>query len=197
MGICSIKQMTTRKLLVLSTIHQISVLLLSDALTVSETSPDAPNSDDTTSINHPRNLATEALYINQNFRRMVLKRNEEPFKYDNPRLPFDEGDTDADSCVAYKYRSWYLGRQADGTEVRLICRTEHDGVTTGPNGETQMLTIKAFNEWDSRMASGVDWRSKLDTQKGAVLATELQNNSCKLAKWTLQALLAGSDQIKF
>lgn len=47
------------------------------------------------------------------------------------------------------------------------------------------------------MASGVDWRSKLDTQKGAVLATELQNNSCKLAKWTLQALLAGSDQIKF
>ncbi|EJW79068.1 hypothetical protein WUBG_10024 [Wuchereria bancrofti] len=45
-----------------------------DALTVSETSPDAPNSDDTTSINHPRNLATEALYINQNFRRMVLKR---------------------------------------------------------------------------------------------------------------------------
>uniref|UniRef100_A0A915Q339 Eukaryotic translation initiation factor 3 subunit D n=1 Tax=Setaria digitata TaxID=48799 RepID=A0A915Q339_9BILA len=168
-----------------------------DALTVSETSPDAPNSDDTTSINHPRNLATEALYINQNFRRMVLKRNEEPFKYDNPRLPFDEGDTDADSCVAYKYRSWNLGRQADGTEVRLVCRTEHDGVTLGPNGETQMLTIKAFNEWDSRMASGVDWRSKLDTQKGAVLATELQNNSCKLAKWTLQALLAGSDQIKF
>ncbi len=43
----------------------------------------------------------------------------------------------------------------------------------------------------------MDWRSKLDTQKGAVLATELQNNSCKLAKWTLQALLAGSDQIKF
>lgn len=45
-----------------------------DALTVSETSTDAPQSDDTSSINHPRNLATEALYINQNFRRMVLKR---------------------------------------------------------------------------------------------------------------------------
>uniref|UniRef100_A0A0M3JXP7 Eukaryotic translation initiation factor 3 subunit D n=1 Tax=Anisakis simplex TaxID=6269 RepID=A0A0M3JXP7_ANISI len=168
-----------------------------DALTVSETSTDAPQSDDPTSINHPRNLATEALYINQNFRRMVLKRNEEPFKYDHPRLPFDEGDTDTDSCVAYKYRSWSLGRNADGTEVRLVCRTEHDGVTLGPNGEPQTLTIKAFNEWDSRLSSGVDWRSKLDAQKGAVLATELQNNSCKLAKWTLQALLAGSDQIKF
>ncbi|VDM38565.1 unnamed protein product [Toxocara canis] len=168
-----------------------------DALTVSETSTDAPQSDDPTSINHPRNLATEALYINQNFRRMVLKRNEEPFKYDHPRLPFDEGETDADSCVAYKYRSWSLGYMTDGTEVRLVCRTEHDGVTLGPNGDTQTLTIKAFNEWDSRLSSGVDWRSKLDAQKGAVLATELQNNSCKLAKWTLQALLAGSDQIKF
>lgn len=36
------------------------------------------------------------LYISTEF------QNEEPFKYDNPRLPFDEGDTDADSCVAYK-----------------------------------------------------------------------------------------------
>lgn len=34
-------------------------------------------------------------------------------------------------------------------------------------------------------------------QRGGVLATELRNNACKLAKWTVQALLAGSDQIKF
>lgn len=168
-----------------------------DALTVSETATDAPQSDDPTSINHPKNLATEALYINQNFRRMVLKRNEDPFKYDHPRLPFDDGEADADSCVAYKYRLWNLGRNENGTPINLVCRTEHDGVTLGPNGEVQSLTIKAFNEWDSRLSSGVDWRSKLDAQKGAVLATELQNNSCKLAKWTLQALLAGSDQIKF
>ncbi|MFH4973501.1 hypothetical protein AB6A40_000210 [Gnathostoma spinigerum] len=167
-----------------------------DALTVSETATDAPACEDLQNINHPTNLATEALFINQNFRRMVLKRNEEPFKYENPNLPFEEGDADSDPCVAYKYRTWTLGQRADGTEVRLVCRTEHDGVIIGPNGDTQTLTIKAFNEWDSRMSSGVDWRSKLDTQKGAVLATELQNNSCKLAKWTLQALLAGSDQIK-
>uniref|UniRef100_A0A914RRA4 Eukaryotic translation initiation factor 3 subunit p66 n=1 Tax=Parascaris equorum TaxID=6256 RepID=A0A914RRA4_PAREQ len=99
--------------------------------------------------------------------------------------------------ASLRYRSWSLGQMADGTEVRLVCRTEQDGVTIGPNGDTQTLTIKAFNEWDSKASSGVDWRSKLDAQKGAVLATELQNNSCKLAKWTLQALLAGSDQIKF
>lgn len=56
-------------------------------------------------------------------------------------------------CRKYRvrYRSWNLGHQADGTAVRLVCRTEHDGVTLGPNGETQTLTIKAFNEWDSRV----------------------------------------------
>lgn len=47
------------------------------------------------------------------------------------------------------------------------------------------------------MSGGVDWRTKLDLQKGAVLATELKNNSFKLAKWTAGALLAGSDQLKF
>jgi translation initiation factor 3 subunit D len=29
-----------------------------------------------------------------------------------------------------------------------------------------------------------------------VLATELKNNSCRLARWTAQALLAGADQMK-
>jgi hypothetical protein len=32
--------------------------------------------------------------------------------------------------------------------------------------------------------------------RGAVLATELKNNSCKLAKWTAQSILAGADQMK-
>ena len=67
----------------------------------------------------------------------------------------------------------------------------------GPNNETQFLTVKALNEWDSKLAHGVEWRQKLDTQRGAVLANELRNNACKLAKWTVQALLAGSDQLKF
>lgn len=48
-----------------------------------------------------------------------------------------------------------------------------------------------------QQSGGVDWRTKLDSQKGAVLATELKNNGCKLAKWTLQAILAGNDYIKY
>ena len=48
-----------------------------------------------------------------------------------------------------------------------------------------------------QLSGGIDWRGKLDSQRGAVLATELKNNSCKLAKWTVASILAGSDTIKF
>lgn len=53
-----------------------------------------------------------------------------------------------------------------------------------------------MDEIDAKLVNGVDWRQKLDSQRGAVLATELKNNSNKLAKWTLQAMLAGADLIK-
>ncbi|XP_065899643.1 eukaryotic translation initiation factor 3 subunit D-like [Dysidea avara] len=43
----------------------------------------------------------------------------------------------------------------------------------------------------------MDWRKKLDSQKGAVLATEVKNNGFKVAKWTISAILAGSAIIKF
>lgn len=50
--------------------------------------------------------------------------------------------------------------------------------------------------WYFLQAIGVDWRQKLDSQRGAVLATELRNNSCKLAKWTVSSILAGSEYLK-
>lgn len=79
----------------------------------------------------------------------------------------------------------------------MVARCELDAAFQSPSGEPQFLSIKALNEWDSKAANGVDWRQKLDTQRSAVLANELRNNACKLAKWTVQALLASSDHIKF
>ncbi|CAJ0586544.1 unnamed protein product, partial [Mesorhabditis spiculigera] len=167
-----------------------------DALTVSETSPDPPTND-AAAANNAKDLATEALYINQNFRRQVLRRDGETYKMKHTEYPFDDDNDQNDASCAYKYRKFSLGTGADGKPIELVVRTEHDGVMVGVNGEVQTLTIKAFNEWDSTQSNGVDWRSKLDGQKGAVLATELKNNGCKLAKWTVQAVLAGSDAIKF
>ena len=48
-----------------------------------------------------------------------------------------------------------------------------------------------------QLSGCVDWRQKLDTERRAVLANELHNNACKLAKWTVHAVLARTDQIKF
>ncbi|CAD7084357.1 unnamed protein product [Hermetia illucens] len=164
-----------------------------DLLTVNETSIEPPQ-DDGNSLNSPRNLAIEATFINHNFSQQVLKSGEKETKYKfentNPFIGDDEEGEVA--SVAYRYRKWDLDNG-----IVLVARCEHDAVMQTPNGETQFLTIKALNEWDSKLANGVEWRQKLDTQRGAVLANELRNNACKLAKWTVQAILAGSDQIKF
>nr|CAI5860250.1 unnamed protein product [Callosobruchus analis] len=164
-----------------------------DLLTVNETSVEPPQ-DDGNSLNSPRNLALEATFINHNFSQQVLRSgpNEPRYKFEHPN-PFVSDEEEGEvASVAYRYRKWDLGGG-----IVLVARCEHDAVVQSPNGELQFLTIKALNEWDSKLANGVEWRQKLDTQRGAVLANELRNNACKLAKWTVQALLAGSDQIKF
>ncbi|KAI6195853.1 Eukaryotic translation initiation factor 3 subunit D [Aphelenchoides besseyi] len=174
-----------------------------DALTVSETSPDPPTVDPSVSLNNAKDLATEALYINQNFRRQVLKRNEKPLTFDHERAPFEDDSPDARAECCYRYRKWNLGEMTSGDKkvpLVVVARTELDGALVPPSGNTkdaQKLTIKAFNEWDSSLSGGVQWRTKLDVQKASVLATEMKNNGSKLSKWTLQAILAGADYLKF
>ncbi|CAB3402872.1 unnamed protein product [Caenorhabditis bovis] len=165
-----------------------------ETLTVSETSSDPPAFDGT-GINNGKDLATEAFYINQNFRRQIVKRNEDGYKMKHPQTPFEEEEA-GENGTAYRYRKWNLGTGINGKPVELVVRTEIDAVVPGPHNEPQFMTIKAFNEWDSSQSGGVDWRTRLDVQKGAVMATEIKNNSAKVAKWTLQALLAGTDTMK-
>ena len=87
-------------------------------------------------------------------------------------------------------------------DIKICVRTEVDAYTPGqgnPQNGQALVTIRALNEFDPRApgAGGApDWRSKLDTQRGAVVATEMKNNSCKLAKWTVQSVLAGADLMK-
>ncbi|XP_016959847.1 eukaryotic translation initiation factor 3 subunit D-2 [Drosophila biarmipes] len=161
-----------------------------DLLTVNETSQEPPM-DEEGSINSAHSLAMEATLINHNFSQQVLRvGDQEPrFKFDEPN-PFEEAGVDLAS-MGYRYRQWDLGN-----DLVLIARCKHNGVVLGPNGEMQFLSIKALNEWDSKVTNSVEWRQKLDTQRGAVLASELRNNACKLARWTAEALLAGSDQLK-
>ncbi|GAU90811.1 hypothetical protein RvY_03176 [Ramazzottius varieornatus] len=163
-----------------------------DFLTVNETANETPT-EEGAAVNTPKNLSLEATLVNHTFLQQVLRKPTEAeprYKFKEPNAFIPTEDLDKNVCVGYKYRKFQL---AEG--LNMVVRCTLDAATPGPSQDINFLNIKALNEWDPRY-SGVDWRSKLDTQPGAVLATELKNNSFKLAKWTLSAMLAGADALK-
>ena len=83
---------------------------------------------------------------------------------------------------------------------RTIWRWDFQACRIGaPFGMALLYLLSRGEEsgnWMMSASTGVDWRQKLETQRGAVLATELKNNANKLAKWTAAAHIAGADMIK-
>ncbi|KAJ7542467.1 hypothetical protein O6H91_10G107900 [Diphasiastrum complanatum] len=157
-----------------------------DLLSVNETAQE-PLPEAKEDINSAYSLSVEAAYVNQNFSQQVLLRDGNKIDFPEPNPFASEGEEVA--SVAYKYRRWKLD-----DEIFLVCRCEVHSVLDA-KGQTSFLTLNALNEFDPKL-SGVDWRQKLETQRGAVLATELKNNANKLAKWTAQALLSSADVMK-
>ena len=186
-----------------------------DMVTVNENAADAPLEADSAntpnqqqtgvkpdSINTPSNLATEATIINHNFVLQTVIENPNAkveLPHENPFYNSSE-ETEPLASKAYKYRRFDLSLEKDDEPLHLIVRTELDAVIKNNiSGEDQYLIVKALNEFDHKaQGSGgaLDWRSKLASQRGAVVATEMKNNSCKLARWTTQAILAKADQMK-
>jgi len=166
-----------------------------DYLSVSETASELPKEDDPEDINHPNNLSIEATMVQQNFTQQILKTAAKGGvrKESEEEHPFfdDEGEaaTVPASC-SYGYRRWQLSE-----DIMFLARTEMHAWTRRAGSE-QKMTSFALNEWDSQQCGGTEWRSRLDSQRGAVLATELKNNSCKIARWAVQSMLAGADQMK-
>lgn len=185
-----------------------------DLVTVNENAADAPLEADSSttpsqqqtgvkadSINTPSNLANEATMINHNFALQTVLENSSKVDFPNAN-PFYSASEESDPLAskAYKYRRFDLSLEKDDEPLHLIVRTELDAaVKNNISGEDQFLVIKALNEFDHKaQGSGgaLDWRTKLVSQRGAVVATEMKNNSCKLARWTTQAILAKADQMK-
>lgn len=186
---------------------------LMDVLSVNETAHDPPRDEKSLLpgeevINSAQALALESTLVNQNFSQTVLTRGKRhTYGEANPFMGDDV--TEEAPSVAYRYRKWTV---APG--MTLVARCDVDGASMPPStgtranakseraeGEPLTLAIKALNEAPeepstARLGPTGDWRSKLDNQRGAVLATELKNNSSKLARWTAGALLAGADQMK-
>ena len=176
-----------------------------DMVSVNENAADAPleaSEGNKDSINFPNALALEATFINHSFANQAVVESETSrvdMSHENPFYNPSE-ETEPLASKAYKYRRFDLSLAGDDDPLNLIVRTELDAVVKNNiSGEDQALTLKALNEFDHKaQGSGgaLDWRTKLVSQRGAVVATEMKNNSCKLARWTTQAILAKADVMK-
>lgn len=158
-----------------------------DLCTVHETAPD-PIPEDKDSINAIQQLSVEATAINQNFSQQVLDDRTPKVVLGEPHPFAEANDGQPVASGSYKYRKWKLSEGCN-----LVVRCELDAVLE-LKGEKQLCSVKALNEFDPKLT--INWRKKLETQRGAVLATEVKNNTNKMAKWTAQAIMAGADLIK-
>lgn len=180
-----------------------------DYLTVHETANITPSitksEDDPEGINTPERLSLEATMINQNFSQQILKSSKrKEFEHRNPFYDDEDDDGMEPASVAYRYRRFDLGN-----DIQLVCRTELHGIvkkTSGSTSSDQYMTAFALNEYfdstkpysktNTPSAGMINWREKLDSQRGAVVGSELKNNAFKIAKWTAQSILANADQMK-
>ena len=83
---------------IVASLSDLLSLSVVDLLTVNETAVETPPDDSVEKgINSANNLALEATFINQNFSQQVLKRSEEPEKFDEPN-PFLATDENAEQA---------------------------------------------------------------------------------------------------
>jgi len=172
-----------------------------DFMSVNETANDAPNNEDKDIMNTPLKLSQEASCLNQNVSQMVLDYQENAEAMDNPN-PFEDEDEGVGSaaCGAYRYRKVTIPGNPKATQefeqqpMSIAIRTEVNAKTLGTGGQKQLVSIKVLNEYDPKL--NTSWRKNLEAQRGAILATELKNNSFKIGRWTAQAILSGCDVMK-
>lgn len=172
-----------------------------DFLTVNETAQEPPDVEDKKEYNQPAKLGQEASMINQNFSQMILDFDspactQSPDGVEFEANPFDEDEDGSTASSCFRYRKITLpGNPKDESPIKqkditMAVRTQID--CKMPGGA--FVSAKALNEYDPKL--GLHWRRSLESQRGAVLANELKNNSFKLGRWTAQAMLSGCSQIK-
>lgn len=166
-------------------------LSLIDLMTVNETSSQPPSSEDPNSANHPLKLSKEASLVNHNFSQFVLTGNQIRFGEDNPFLDPSEADS---SSTGFRYR-----RLKFADNLNVICRCSVDAVSEPVDvnnlDASSVIALRALTQYESGYGS-LDWKQKLDSQKGFILITEYKNNAFKMSRWISEALLSGASQLR-
>lgn len=127
-----------------------------DLVTVNENASEPPQSDDPDSINHPDRLSLEATMINQNLSQQVMKATAGAKQFAEPN-PFASDDS-TPASYAYRYRKFDLGNG-----LNLVARCEVHGISH-KKATDQYVTAFALNEYDPKLAGGIEWRKKIDSQ---------------------------------
>jgi len=169
--------------------------------TVNETAHEPPPEDSQPDrpieqrINCAPLLAFEATVVSQAFAQQILtappSTGGKQAKGLEPHPFADDGDDPA--AIVYRYRKWEIKSPPTvpgGFDYDITVRCQADGCV---GKRSSYFRAFALNEYQHGQYS---WRNKLATAQGAVMATEIKNNACKLAKWTCLSLLAGCDTMK-
>ncbi|EGD73395.1 hypothetical protein PTSG_05090 [Salpingoeca rosetta] len=153
-----------------------------DYLTVNENGPNPHFSTDPRHPNHQLNLNREATFVNQHFQEQCWSK--ETVSMGNP-----DPTNAARHKVGYRYRLWDLE-----DDVTMLVRCTHDALVKGKTAK-YFASLCSINEWYPDLRQN-GWRSRLESQKGAVWAAALKDNSCKISRWVVQAMLAGNRELK-
>jgi len=155
-----------------------------DEIHCDETAKEQPILD-SENIDSMGNLSVEAKKINDSVREQVL--TDKVYSYDNEN-PFNN---EKISSTAFRYRKFKVSNT-----YTFIVRTEVNGVTLNEDGSIDnTFFIRSLNEFEPKQ--GEDWSSNLDKQRGKIFINEIKNNSFKICRWATQALLSGTDTLKF
>ena len=163
-------------------------------VSVNENAADAPleaSEGNKDSINFPGAPALEAISINHNFANQVVMESENA-KFEMPHEnPFYNPSEETEPLAA-------KALDKDDDPLHLILRTQIDAVDKNNiSGDDQFLNIKALNEFDHN-AQGRGGRTGMANQinRPKRCSAEMKNNSCKLARWIVQSILAKADVMK-
>ena len=173
---------------------------LADMFTVDETSTQPPIDTDEGSNQHidsASSLARESTKLNRDVSQMLLNHKQRTKLNLDPSVPRHEnvfdglGNADLPSSTTYLYREWSM-ESGSGQELTLLCRCTIDGILKTPqNKKGALLRIFTVNEHDTD-----EWRHKIQTGRGAILANFIKTNACKVARWATMAIVSAVDQVK-
>ncbi|KAH3765806.1 eukaryotic translation initiation factor 3 subunit 7 [Pelomyxa schiedti] len=156
-----------------------------DLVTVNETSSEYVSPEDRES-GKQLSLAREATYVNHMYSQQVLNRADQ-VQHPRPN-PFPAQQGAEQIPVTYRYRQWNLDEN-----IQLIARCQVHSTVDRAKGTDGYCLSTILLETEPKVT---EWRKKLESaQRGVVLATELRNNSFRLARFTAQALLAGAPEL--